>query len=148
MNRTTSLLFTSLSIHCSMLILTVLSRSSCGRIVAPPSKPSLIYVAQDRRAPQGHRRLFLGRRVERSFHFAKIVLVEAVDLDDGARRIGPLPPQLLLHFIHERTIPVHVGHIDDQTDGIAQARPFRFGDQLHVEKSLADARLVARPACW
>jgi hypothetical protein len=66
-----------------------------------------------------------------------------VHLDDRARRIGPGSPQLGLHLVDDRAIAEHVSDVDDEADRVAQVGAFRLGDQLHVEKCLPDARLVA-----
>src|SRR5207237_4861712 len=83
------------------------------------------------------------RRVEGALDLEYVVLIKAVHLDDGAGRIRPLAPQLLLHLVHQRPEPKHVGDIDDDAHAVAQARSLRFRDHLHVEKTLANARLLA-----
>ena len=64
-------------------------------------------------------------------------------LDDGARRIGPAAPQFLLHLVHQRAQPRHVGHIDHEPDGVVQARALRFAQSAPCCESPPDARLVA-----
>jgi hypothetical protein len=61
-------------------------------------------------------------RIEGPFDLDDVVLVEAVDLDDRARRVTE-----------------HVGRVDDEPHGVAPS----LGDQLHVREGLANARLVA-----
>src|SRR5579871_1907861 len=44
------------------------------------------------------------RRCEKGpLNLDDVVLIEAMYFDDGSRRIGPLPPQLGLDFVHQRT---------------------------------------------
>src|SRR5262249_29227404 len=116
MNSTTSLPLTSLSIHCSMLI----SRPFAKLFVrgAAASRPSWYICSAG--APRSPRPLglFLGC-VKRPLHLANVILIEAVDLDDGARRIGPLPPQLLLHLVDQRAEAEHVGDVDHEANRVA-----------------------------
>src|SRR5262249_35142014 len=70
--------------------------------------------------------------VKSAFDLENIVLIEAMDLNDGARRIGSLAPKLLLHLVHQRAKAKHVGHVHDDAHTVAQARALRFGDHLHV----------------
>ena len=85
-----------------------------------------------------------GRRIESAFDLDDVVLVEPVDLDDGARRIGPVTPQLLLDLVDQRAMAVHVRHIDDEPHRIGQLGAAALGDQLHVHEGLTHARFCAR----
>src|SRR5215467_3604950 len=141
MNSTTSLPLTSLSMNCSMAIASLMfgrpahaprrTRVICS-VAAPPAQGVW-------RTPASLFRWC----VESAFDLEYIVLIEAVDLDDGARRIRPLAPKLLLHLVHQRSKSKHVGDVDHDAHAVAQARPLRFDDHLHVEKALPDARLLA-----
>src|SRR5262249_2523802 len=86
---------------------------------------------------------FLHWRIERALDLDDVVLVQAMDLDDGAGRIGALTPKLSLDLIDDRPEAVHIGRIDDEPHGVAKARALGFRNQLHVQKSLADAGFVA-----
>src|SRR5262249_23055141 len=86
---------------------------------------------------------FLHWRIERALDLDDVVLVQAMDLDDGAGRIGALAPKLGLDLIDDRPEAVHVGSIDDKPHGVAKARALGFRNQLHVQQSLADAGFVA-----
>src|SRR5262249_58967379 len=79
----------------------------------------------------------------RSLDFENVVLVEPMNLHDGARWIGPGTPQFLLDLVGNRTEPKHVGDVDDNPHAIAQCRALRLRDQLHVEKSLTNPGFVA-----
>src|SRR5215471_1507325 len=142
MNSTTSLPFTSLSIHCSMLIAHPFARRAAAGIRCRIRARSPICSAR-RPLAQGLVILFLARGVERSFDLHDIVLVETTNLDDRARWIGTSAPQLLLHLVNQRAQPRHVGDVDHDTDRIAQRRALGFGDELHVEEGLPDSRLFA-----
>lgn len=81
--------------------------------------------------------------MESTLDFDDVVLIEAMDLNSGARRIGALAPQFRLHLVHDRAEAEHVGDIDDEADGVPQRRTFGFRDQLHVEENLANSGFVA-----
>src|SRR6185312_12828228 len=49
------------------------------------------------------------RSVKGALDLDDIVLVQPGDLDDGARRIRPRPPKLLLDQVHQWPIAGHVG---------------------------------------
>src|SRR5260370_1144749 len=87
------------------------------------------------------------RRKESALNFDDVVLIETVHFDDGARRIGPLAPQLGLNFIHERAEAEHVGDVHHKPRSITQCRAFRLGDQLHVQERLPDPRFLALDQC-
>jgi hypothetical protein len=59
------------------------------------------------------------------------------------RRIGPFTPKLFLNLIRKRAEAEHVGHVDHNAHAIAQSGAFRLCDQLHVQKRLTNARLIA-----
>ena len=80
------------------------------------------------------------RRIEGAFDLDDVVLVEPVDLDDGAGRIGPVAPELLLHFVDQGAMAVHVRHIDDEPHRVGQLRAAALGHQLHVHESLTHPR--------
>src|SRR5215211_6178867 len=63
-----------------------------------------------RRSPYG--------RVEGPFDLDDIVLVKAIDLDDRAWRIRTLAPEFLLHLVHQRPEPEHVGDVDHEPDRV------------------------------
>src|SRR5262245_33808528 len=124
MNSTTSLPLTSLSIHCSMLIFVPFAAHALAAAIHGRC-PSAIYVAQVRRAPQGFN-LLLGGSVKGPLDLEYVVLIEAIDLHDGARRVWPLPPQLLLHLVHQRAEAEHVGHIDHDPHRVGEPGALRF----------------------
>lgn len=84
---------------------------------------------------------------ERAFDLDDVVLVEAVHLDDGARRIGAVTPQLGLHPVDDRPEAEHVGDVDDEAHGIFQRRALGLRNRLHVAERLAHARFFASDQC-
>jgi len=58
--------------------------------------------------------------VKRTLDFEDIVLVETIDFNNGARRIGWGTPEFLLGFIDKRTESIHVSHIDHDANSIFQ----------------------------
>src|SRR5690606_10816129 len=114
-------------------------RHLCGAIARSPPlvSSSMVYLAFAR-SPV----LLLHRSVERALHLEDIVLIEPLDLEYRAWWIGLAAPQLLLNLMNNRSVAVHIGYVHDEAYGIAQCRAFRFGDQLHVQKALADSCLV------
>src|SRR5258707_844882 len=126
MNSTTSLFFTSLSMNCSIAMMSSL-RPQIGAC-------RKIYVSQVGPPPQGPtagQLSLFDRGVERSFDLEYVVLIEPVDLDDGAWRIGALPPQFLLHLVHQGPKTEHVRYIDHEPGRVAQRCPLPLGDELH-----------------
>src|SRR6516225_8135031 len=87
--------------------------------------------------------LLLCGRIERPLDFENVVLVEPMHLHDRARRIRPLAPQFFLDLVGKGPESKHVGDVYDDAHAIAQRRALRFGDQLHVEKGLANPGFVA-----
>src|SRR5690606_6734925 len=87
--------------------------------------------------------LVLGRGVESALDLNDVVLVQPVHFDDGAWRIRPIAPKLLLNLVDERTMPEHVGDEHHEAHCILQCRAFRRGDQFHILERLADALLIA-----
>src|SRR5262249_36149861 len=84
--------------------------------------PSDFYVAWGSGEPRGKghpRRSLFHRGVKGAFDLEYIVLTEPVDLDDGARRVGSLAPELLLDLVHQRPKSNHVGHVDDDAPRLA-----------------------------
>jgi len=51
-------------------------------------------------------------------------------------------PQFFLHLVHDRPEPEHVSHKNDDANAITEARAFRFGHQLHIQKRLPDSCLI------
>src|SRR5438105_3886851 len=101
MNSTTSLPLTSFSMNCSIAMECLLFRAAhLG--AAHPSGTICSVAAARAQGPPSPRRSLFHRRVEGAFDLENVVLIEAVDLDDGARRIGAVTPQLLLHLVHQR----------------------------------------------
>src|SRR5262245_38057516 len=121
MNSTTSLPLTSLSMNCSIAMESLSYRRSVGTRPSLPDASSAVDPRPVRcatlgpicsvaaRRSQGPGSLF-NRRVEGPFHLENVVLVEAVDFDDGPRRIGPLAPKLLLDLVDQRPKAKHVSH--------------------------------------
>src|SRR5437016_3424518 len=97
------------------------SESICSVAPRPPQDPGA-----------AARSLF-HRRVEGALDLENVVLIEAVDFDDGSRRVRSFAPKLLLDLVHERAKSKHVGDINDDAHAVAQARSLRLGNHLHVE---------------
>src|SRR5258706_138467 len=55
-------------------------------------------------------------RKESAFNFDDVVLIEAMNFDNGARRIGPPAPTIRLEFCLQRTEAKHVGDVHHQPD--------------------------------
>jgi hypothetical protein len=81
-----------------------------------------VSVRGDDRDGQKSVRLFHWR-IECALHFQDVVLIEPVNLGDGARRIGAFASQFLLGLIGDRPEPVHVGDVDHDPHAIAQVAP-------------------------
>src|SRR5438105_6847042 len=136
MNSTTSLALTSFSMNCSIAMECLLFRRPRVSARRTPSRAICSVAGPRAQGPPALDRSLFHRRVERAFDLENVVLIEAVDLDDGALRIGAVAPQLFLHLVDQRAKPKHVRHIDDDAHAVAQARPLRFGVRAHVEKAL------------
>src|SRR6185503_3614596 len=136
MNSTTSFAFTSLSMNCSIAME--------FRPVGHARPRSLIYVPKKLLPTQEYRpNLPAFRGIKCALDLENIVLVQSGDLHDRAWRVRPTLPKRLLHLVHQRAQPVHIGHKHRKTNTVGKARALRFRDQLHVHECLANARFVA-----
>src|SRR3954447_20244329 len=66
---------------------------------------------------------FGGRYAECALDFETIVVVKAVHFDKRSRRVRTAGPHFLRDLVHNRTIAVHIGHVDDDMRPVLQHRP-------------------------
>ena len=84
--------------------------------------------------------LALGQ-VKGALDLDNVVVVEAVNLDDGARRVPArvVAPERDLHLVAHGTVAVHVGGVDDDAEARIEVRPHHLDERLHVLKRQTDA---------
>src|SRR5262245_37878552 len=76
----------------------------------------------------------LHRRVERAFDLDDHVVEQTLHLDQGARRIGRLAPELGPRLVDQRREAVEIADIDHEPHAILQARALGLGDGADVEE--------------